>query len=490
MKKDGKDSATKSIVKYSSSKVYMQLLGVVSAFVKPRLLTPELFGLFNILNLIPTYASYMHLGSRSSMRYLIPYHEKRNEDQKILEIKGAVFYGSLFFNTVLMIILFSFSLYNSFDIEVKIGLISMGFVVLLQWYYEYHIAFLKSHQNFRLIASSTYIKSSVTFFLIILIYLYGIYGVYLSVILSLILVNLYLGIKNPFGEIFIFRFNVFSELLKIGFPIMLFSISSILIRTSDRIIVSSFLGCEMLGYYGIASMVVGFLTQIPGAARDIIEPRLMQNIENNSIEENLKDYFFKPLINTAFYIPLLLGTSYFILPVIIPLILPRYIPGITPSQINIIGSYFFILAFPARGIIVANNWQLKALFLMISVLFINIVLSILLLKSGLGLNGVALGSAISFFILFITLLFFVKKGFCRAKLDWKSTIFAVFMPFVVMCIIIMSLHILSDILHVNKYIEALINTTIFCIIILIVVNYKNKIINFKLNKLNKIWKKQ
>ncbi len=100
MESKDKDSVLKNIVRYSSSKIFRQILRVLTGFIKPKLLTPELFGLWNILSIIPAYASYIHLGSRSSMRYLIPYHEAKKEEQKNSEIKGSVFYGSLYFENL------------------------------------------------------------------------------------------------------------------------------------------------------------------------------------------------------------------------------------------------------------------------------------------------------------------------------------------------------------------------------------------------------
>lgn len=484
-----KDSITNNILRYSSSKVYMQVLGIFTAFIKPKLLTPELYGLLNILNLIPTYAGYIHLGSRSSMRYLIPYYEGRNEHYKNKDIKGSVFYGSLYLTILIVAILVFLSLKGDQDLEVRLGFLTMVFIVIMTWYYGYYMSLLKSYQNFKLITSSNYLKAPVTFFLsIILIYYFGIYGAYLAAVLTLVAVILYLRSKYPLGLQTKFQFRIFRDLIKMGLPIMLFSISFELIRTSDRVIVFYFLGIEQLGYYGIASMVISFLIQIPGAAREVIEPRLMQDLNGNSEVKNLNEYFFKPLFNTAYLLPLLLGPIVILLPYIIPLLLPRYIPGIVPAQINVLGCYFFIMSYPARGIIIANNWQLKASSVAVLVLFININLSIILLKLGMGLKGIALGSSISFFILFIFILIFIKRSYKNVPLDWKTNIMGLCWPFPIMCSSIIFLKYFSEILSINEYVAALINIVIFCMIMFVVISFAQKK-HTLLKKINlgKIW---
>ncbi len=462
MKNKKRDSAVKDITKYSSSKIYVQLLGVFNAFIKPKLLSPELFGLLSILNLIPRYASYAHLGSRDSIRYKIPYNETKNEFQENRKLKGSVFYGSLYINLFIAFLLVIFSLRGDLSLEVRLGILAMAFLVVATWYYEYYICLLKSYQIFKLITSSNYLKATVTCFLgFILIYFFSIYGAYLISIISLIVVISYFLVKHPLGSHNKFRFKVFEGLVIQGFPIMLFNISSELIRTCDRIIVSYFLGIEQLGYYGIAAMVISSLIQIPGAARDVMEPRLMQNLDNNSEKKILNEYFFKPLFNTAYLLPLIIGPVFFLLPLIIPLVLPRYVPGILPAQINIIGCYFLLMSFPARGIIVANNWQLKASTILVLTLFINIALNIFFLKLEMGLKGIAIGTSVSFFILFISLLIFIKKRSIDSYKDWSTHIKGLCIPFLVMCATILLVETLSRFVLTNYYLIVFIKITFF-----------------------------
>ena len=95
---------------------------------------------------------------------------------------------------------------------------------------------------------------------------------------------------------------------------MLYNFTAILINTSDRIIISYFLGTEQLGYYGIADMVLGFIIQIPGTAREVIEPRMMQDIYKCSMKEHLNEYFIKPMFHTAYLMPFLIGGIFLLCP--------------------------------------------------------------------------------------------------------------------------------------------------------------------------------
>jgi O-antigen/teichoic acid export membrane protein len=455
----------KNIVRYFSSSIYRSIFGIINAFIKPKLLTPELFGLWNLLNIIPKYSEYSDLGTRTSMQYSIPYHEGKGEYQKNNEIKGTVFYGTLYTVLIIagMLILFSFK--EGFDLKVRLGLLTVALIVILEWYYSNYISLLKSYQRFKILVSASYLKVSVTFFLsVVLIYFFNIYGLYLSAIISLITVNTYLRVKYSLDISYPFQFHIYKELLKKGFPLLVFALGTLFIRTSDRIIISYFLDNEKLGFYSIAIMVFSYFLSVPDSIRTVIEPRMMENMSKSSKEDSLKKFLFKPLINIAYLLPFLVGPVIFVFPFVIRLVLPRYTDGIIPTQIVIMGGYFLALSYALRGIIFANNLQTKVLIILSFCIPLNIGLSIYFIKLGMGLRGVALGTGISYFIFFISLLVFVRIKCNYALKDWNLIMSGLCWPFPVMCITILFLLKMSGMLLLNEYLTALANLFIYSLI--------------------------
>lgn len=475
MEHKDKESITKTIVRYSSSKVYQQILALLTAFIRPKLLSPELFGLWNILNLIPTYAAYSHLGTHSIMFYKIPYHEERKESSKCIGIRDSVFYGTLYLNISIAMGLIIYSFQGGIATHVRLGLLTMACVVILNWYYDNYIILLKSYQDFRQTTSTFYIRATIAFFLnAICIFYFKIYGAYLAIILSSVIIIFFLKTQHPSLFYYAFKYHLFIELVKKGLPIMIYNFSAILISTSNRIIISSFLGTEQVGYYGIADMVLGFIIQIPGTAREVIEPRMMQDINKNSMERQLSDYFIKPTFHTAYLMPLLIVPIFFFLPVVIPLMLPKYVNGILPAQIIVLGSFFIAMSCAARGVIVAYNWQSKALAVMAFGLFMNTVMSILFLKFGLGINGVAIGSSISFCILFVSLFLFIKNKSNHSLLNWRKNIIELFCPFLIMIATVLLLEYASKLIPTNIYFAAFLKLAVFCLIMFFVIKNAQK----------------
>lgn len=470
-----RESIVRVISKYSASKLYNQALGALNAFIKPKLLTPELFGLWNILNLLPSYASYVHLGARDAMRYLIPYQAARGDIQTNHTIKGSVFYGSLVLNLVIAVPLSLISLLMDLDLKVRLGLMAMAMVIILNWYCEYYLAILKSYQNFSLITSSNYLRSTVVLVLgIVLIYFFGIYGVYLTSIISHAVILGYFRVRYPLAHHGGFDLRTFKDLVYHGCPVMIFSLLIFFMMTSGRIIVSYFLGNEQLGYYGIGLMILTAFMHMPGTAREVMEPRLMEDLTVNSPQETFRDYFLKPVTYAAYSMPFLIGPVILSLPSAIPLVLPNYTPSIFPSQILMCGVYFLALSYLFRGIIVANKWQLKASFITAFTLLLNILLSIALVKAGFGLEGVAVGSSVSVFFLFVGLMILLKREYRFTWEQWRGVIGPLYWPFPIMCSLLALAAYVPGFISLHEYLALLMKLIIYLLVMSVAVYLAQK----------------
>ncbi|MBF0516681.1 MAG: polysaccharide biosynthesis C-terminal domain-containing protein, partial [Nitrospirae bacterium] len=158
----------------------------------------------------------------------------------------------------------------------------------------------------------------------------------------------------------------------------------------------------------------------------------------------------------------MLGPAFFLIVPFVHLVLPKYINGIVPTQIVTIGSYFFALAFIARGIIVAHNKQFQASLLICAVLAVNGLLAVSFILLGYGTAGVACGSALSFFILFIVLYLYVRSFYSDISvLLWLTKINDIFIIFLVMSSIIAALAYGVSVVAIHKYIAAVLATALY-----------------------------
>jgi len=397
-------SLPSSILKYASSTMYRQLLGIINALIKPLFLTPALYGLWHLLNLIPQYAASAHLGARSAMRYQIPFFQASGETDRIKPIEATVYRGTLGINLIIGAAVIAFALLGEFSGPVRLGLITMGLLVPLSAYRIFYIGLLRAHQEFGLITRANYLKATVAVLLgATLLYHFGIEGLFLSTLLTSLAVVLFLRRQRPLGIEGGFSASLYLGLVRQGFPILCLTLADVLIRTSDRLIVSHFLDNEQLGFYGIAIGASTFAMQLPGASREVIEPRLMQSMGAEDSPNELTQHLSTPLLFSTFLMPWICAGMAFGLPLLVPLLLPPYAPGIVPAQILLVGCYYLSLAYLLRGVIIAHHWQFAGAGLMLLGLAANIGLSIALIKAGWGMHGVALGTSLSFILLFALL---------------------------------------------------------------------------------------
>lgn len=399
-----------TIARYASSVMVRQILGIINAYLKPLLLTPQMYGLWNLLQSVLTYMPVTHLGARSAMRYRIPANEAKGEEETNASLAGTVLKGSMCLTGMGCAGLVAAALLVPMQPEAAIGMLVMAAVAAIFFFASFQVALFKSRGRFQPITTSNYLKATGGCILkVALILAFGFYGLLAALVLTHLLVFAYLRSRSDPQPLGAFRPRLFLELVREGFPIIALSLGVMLIRTMDRFIISAFLGLEELGHYGIAIMGLNFLMHVPDASRDVIEPRLIRDLETRPAKDCLRDYVTRPLLLTAYGMPILLGAAMLLLPLAVELLLPRYRPGILPAQIITASSLFLALSFVLRGIIIARGRQLQAMGITLLAVAINIILSIAFVQQGWGIAGVSLGSASSFALLFFGLWVFVRR---------------------------------------------------------------------------------
>jgi len=454
------DTLAATVAKYTSSHVYRHVLSAFSAFIKSKLLAPEQLGLWNLINIIPGYSTFLHFGANECMRFMIPYHEARGEQDKAEELIASTFYGSLFPNLALSCGLVVYGLASQADTVTRTGIFTMAALVVLNWYYYFSFSLLRARQNFSLIIAGNYIRSTVTLFgSITLIFFFGLYGLYAAMLASYIAVILYFEVKQPTRLRRGFDPAVFRAAIGTGLPITLFSLVTEVIRNLDQILVSWFLGIEQLGYYAISAMAAEFLMQIPGSARDVMEPRLMAEKASLTDEQMLRRYLFAPLLSSAYLMPFAIGPAAILVPTVVASLLPRYTPGIAPAQIIVFGCYFLAFVYATRGIVVANRWQGQATAIMAGTVLVNAALCIGFIKLGFGLRGVALGSSISCLLLALGLVVFLRCRCNYAHRAWRRVAIGLCPPFV--CTLALSIALPLATARLQVYLAAGVNLVIF-----------------------------
>ena len=192
------------------------------------------------------------------------------------------------------------------------------------------------------------------------------------------------------------------HLIKIGFPIMIGMILFTFMITADRWIIATFLNLKELGYYSLSIMVLRGLTLIPRVISQQIFPRLAKTWGSTSNYEDLTKW-----IRINMVMCLCLTTPVVLL---VRNYMPEFIPGITAMKIGLIVPFFFGLSTVFANLLNIIGKQLELMLIRGAALLFDIVLNIIFVKMGLGINGIALGTALTFGLYYLAVAAFGKSA--------------------------------------------------------------------------------
>jgi len=219
------------------------------------------------------------------------------------------------------------------------------------------------------------------------------------------------------------------EAVKIGFPITIVWWALAFQTSLDRVISSSMLGQTQTGYYGLGISVVGTLLLIPQAIAKVLYPKINEGIGKKLDFKGLSILVVVPVRILSIIIPLISGMLVITLPLIYSHIFPKYKPGLLSAQILMVGFFFVALIGNGVNYLVARNRQNILFILVISSIVINATVAIILIKLGLGIEGVAIGTCIAAFALATSIWSMVLSNLGYDNKALLKEIFNLYSPF-------------------------------------------------------------
>lgn len=469
-KRKSKDEETiiREITAYSGSKYFAEFIFAIRGFVIAKFLGPSLYGLWNILRVFLSAGDFVSLGSVEAMTRQIPKNagaktQKNNESIAQTTLSWTLL-GSIFI-TILTFILTLTGIINENIYEVRLtSILFIGtslYFFVSQYYRSHKKIFLISKISLAYAILNTVVGLSFLFF-------YEVIGLLYGMLVSYILIFIYVLRRKDITLKLSIDKTRLKALIRMGFPIMLLTITFFLMHKIDSIIVFAFLGSAMTGYYGLASFITLLVQYIPQTFTAVLFPRMMHKFGREKKKRAMLEYFTKPLDVLATTMPLLLGVIFINVDAIIVLILEQYIPAIMTLKILIVSLFFSAIQSVPNNILIGLNKQKKLMYVMVTILGISAVLDIAMVMAGYGIEGVAIATGISMFLASMVSLVLAAK-----ELNVKKTIILKSLHSPIYAAIIIAI-LSAVIIHENIFIKHTIETLLFILL------YSPKLL--KLNK--------
>lgn len=452
-----------------------KFIGLFTSFLMPRILEPANYGIWITLLLIVSYAPIVALGTVETLIKQYPYYTGRGDLTRAREVEEGVL-GSIALSSLLLLIVgFSFHLLLKLELFQSFSPLILAMVIaaslsLFSAYFYYRFA---AHQNFKTYSIIDTIRSFSNFIVLIpFTWLWGLKGAVLGYCFSelfLCVLSAFLS-NNICGKIRInFNLKLIWNMIKIGFPITVVWWVYTLQTTAGSVISVSMLGKEEAGYYGLGGSLISMLILIPMAVGQVLYPKVSEGLGRSIGNDDMTLLVITPAQALSLILPVATGVLILLLPTIYHMVFPKYVSGLLSAQILLLGAFFMCLVRTGANFLIASGEQ-KQLIKYVSISLVAVIaFNISLVKLGLNIEGIALGTAFSG-VLFTTLIWKnVFKSFGYDRSGQLKGIFNLYSPFLLSIGLIGILTLVFPRLLIDTSILPLICIVIFIVLFIIII---------------------
>lgn len=388
---------------YTTSRYIEKGIGFIKGIIVAKYLGPGSLGVWGVIGLIRMYIKYLNLGIIYSMNKEISINRDNLNDN--LKIQNNSFTFILIVSLLILILSIiikifniNISLFNEYKFIAN-NILLIGIIGALDQIRLYFQNYFRAYENFLDLAISNILFSLINLIVIVvLINEYKLYSLLFGLILSYIITNLYLFIRKNENFDLVLDLEVIIPLLKTGFSLMLYTLGVFAFNSIDRIMITNFLSKSDMGYYTLAFQIISAVIMSVQTFNYIVYPKILNKIGNMKKNKDmilLTDKYSKYVTTLA---AILIFIAYILINPFIKTLLVDYIKSIFIIKVILIGQFFVLSSSIVNNMLIAKNKQNSLVKLLIFMILISIILNFIMLKMGLGLNGIAIATAISYFL--------------------------------------------------------------------------------------------
>ncbi len=394
-----KKAIARQMLQLSSANVFVQATRFVKNLAFARILGPNLFGLWNGLQVILVYGANAHLGVLHALNREIPVNRGRGDLELIPRIARVSLSFSLMATLLVAAVLFAIG--AALDpAKIEAGALKLIAAVLVaQQLFQFFNFLFRAEDDFGRLAKILFIAAALELVAsVALVYWIGFNGSFYGFLISFLcsaLICLYW--RRELIRSITLDFSLVARLIRIGFPIMLIGLSYGLLTTFDRVLIIKFLGAEQLGYYALGPLALTAIAYIPTTVNQVMYPKFGERYGKTGDRKSLAGFVRVSMLITAHLMGLVLGVAFLIIPWV-TFFLQNYAPGIPAARILFAGFYFFSLVGPSANMMVTIDRQIQYLVWLVAAAILVAALNTAALIFNLGIEGVAAATGVSYAI--------------------------------------------------------------------------------------------
>ena len=419
-------------------------LGVLKAFWLARILDPAEFGIWVFLLLTTSFAPILSLGTVETLMKKVPFFRGKGDLASAREIEEAVFTFMLIVALALFLAgiparaFLSEGPYQKYALPAQLMLFATSFSLLSAFLFYR----LQSYQRFDLASAVTTARSVLVLVCQIpLGYIMGLTGVFVGFLLSEVLVlgcSVFLNTRLPKIATLRFGFSLYGVLIRTGLPITIVWWTYMIQTSVDRIVSMSMLGEAPTGYYGIGMSIALTFLLLPDSINQVLYPSVNKEYGRTMSSRSLSPLVVDPAYMMSIFLPFLACISVVVLPFIFTIIVPKYLPGLVTAQLLVVAALYTGIMRGGTNLLISIDKQWLLLSYIGGAVVTNLCGTIVFVKLGLGIEGIALSTVISSALLNIAVWVSVFRALgseAKASIASALDLFAPAMLFTLLTII-------------------------------------------------------
>lgn len=328
---------------YTVCTVLAQIVTAVTAIGTRRILGPEAFGLWVLVQTGLMYLEYSHLGTLMAVGRDIPFYRGKGDTAKVDRIKNTVFCFSLASAGVAagLTALGAWILRDAMEPRTFMAVFLAAGLTVLQRANSLLLTLARADKQFVLAGQLAIVSALVNAVLVIgLSWAYGLNGFLAAMALSFVFNTVFLVSRHAFGLRWEFDGSEWRSLVTYGAPLMALALLGTFVETSSRLAVAHFLGVGTLGVYSVALLIFGYLYAVPNAVSIVMVPNLHETFGRREDVKDLREYVADATAAFSNVMPYLIAGAWFGGPWLVETLLGRYEAGIPALRYLALGIFF------------------------------------------------------------------------------------------------------------------------------------------------------
>lgn len=459
-----------------SSKMFLStgvstLFNIIRSFIVPAVLGPSLLGLWSILTTISTYNLHADLGMVDGMNKLLPFLKTKGEFEEAERVKDATFTILCIVSSVIALILFTLSIWCSYKGKVE-WTTGFRFVILIASagiFFNFFTTYLRTEHKFSIISITNSLFS--VFFVIFVIFLFKVFSAKLVAALIamffayLVAIIVMLVAGKVKVRLYLSK-DIYRKVIGAGFPLLLIGFGTMLFFSLDKWLIVATLGTENLGLYAIGISMSGLIFSSTSVVSYVLFPRLLERYGESEDPTSSKGMVYKSMMMLSIVLSFLCGVSAVLIPIILNFILPKYSSSVFLSVTLIFGIFFIAIGSIGGNALISIGKQRTVMKLLILASVVNVSMNYFLIKLGYGINGVAVGTGLSYFVYGGGNVIFGLQAGSDKIWNLFLRIFSIIIPYIISLLVVVLLFVCSSLDMVSNIM--LIKSTIISILIYLV----------------------